>query len=176
MSPNTADRRGQVVLLAALALAVALIPLVVAYLQLGYHGDTDRQFTTASVTDTELALDRAVHNATGGLASEYDWSEREEAIERLKDRLEPAVRELERSRLADRVAHGISYNETHATSVVGDVCEGGSDRQFGPCESRDGVVVQERADRTHVLAVAFDITVTTPDGESQLTTAIEIRT
>ncbi len=173
---NASDRRGQVVLLAALALAVVLVPLVFAYLQLGFHADIDRQSLTAPETDAERSLDRAVHNATSGLASEYDWDERDDAIETLQDRLQSPIRELEQSRLPDGVSSAISYNESHAVSDVDDVCKDGPDRQFGPCESSDGVVVQERDGRTHVLAVAFDITVTTPDGSSHLTTSIHIRT
>jgi len=44
-----------------------------------------------------------------------------------------------------------------------------SAREFGPCRADRGVVVQERDDRTLVLAVAFDLTVVTERETTNLT-------
>lgn len=175
-SDNRADRRGQVVLLACFALAVALIPLVLAYLQLGYHADTDRTTVTAPETQAEWLLDRAIHNSTAGIADSYEWSERDSAVQTVYDRLDPPVRALETSRLRDGITYEISYNSTAAAAWERNNCPGGPDRQFGSCETEQGVVMQDRADSVHVLAVAFDIAVTTPDGERTLRTVRPIRT
>ena len=55
-------------------------------------------------------------------------------------------------------------------------CPGGPNRDFGPCEATDGVVVQERAGETVVLAVAFDVRVTTERGWSRSTLVVRATT
>ncbi|MFC6722692.1 DUF7261 family protein [Halovenus amylolytica] len=164
------QHRGQIVLLAAIALAVVLVPIVLAYLQLGYHADTEPTTGTAPETAVERALDRAVHNAASGIADIYEWDRRDEAIRTVQNRLDPPIQGLERSRLADGIVYRISYNQSRASQWVRANCDSGPDRQFGPCETSRGVVVQDRGDQTHVLAIALDITVSTPDGERRLTT------
>jgi len=170
MSGARTPSRGQVVLLAAFVLAVALVPVVVAYLQLGYDTDLTPQTDRAPETDAERLLDRAVYDAAGGVPDSYSWNERARAVQTVRDRLDPTVRTLERARLSDGIAYRLSYNANRASNWASEHCDRGPDRQFGPCESIRGVVVQERSDRTHVLAVAFDLSVTTPDGERRLTT------
>jgi phosphopantetheine adenylyltransferase len=50
----------------------------------------------------------------------------------------------------------------------------GDGRWFGPCQSIDGVVVQERVGETTVLAVAYDVRITTPRGERALTFVVPV--
>lgn len=172
---NQANERGQAVLLAALVLVVALLPIIAAYLQLGYGGegvvsvDEDRQ------REARHLLERAVQEEASALDGEYRWRQRDTTAERLRTRLEPTTRQLPRSRLDEGVAHQLSYNQSHAAAWASERCPGGPNRQFGPCDAIDGVVVQDRAGQTYVLAVAVDITLTTPDGASTLTTVIRVR-
>jgi hypothetical protein len=162
--------RGQIVLLAAIALAVVFVPIVLAYLQLGYHADTEPTTGTAPETAVERELDRAVHDAASGIASTYEWNQRTDAIRAVHNRLNPPIQTLERSQLDAGIAYQITYNQSRASQWARNNCDSGPDRQFGPCEASQGVAVQDRGDQTHVLAVAFDITVSTPDGERRLTT------
>jgi len=164
------QQRGQIVLLAAIALAVVLVPIVLAYLQLGYHADTEPTTGTAPETAVERELDRAVHDASSGIAGAYDWNRRDDAIRIVQNRLGPPIQRLERSQLEDGIGYRISYNQSRASRWARINCESGPDRQFGRCEASQGVVVQDRGGQTHVLAVAFDITVSTPDGDRRLTT------
>lgn len=166
--------RGQVVLLAALLLVVALVPMVFAYLQLGYDGDVHTGIESDSVAETQRVLDRTVHNASTGVADSYNWDDRSEAVRTIQDRLDPTLQTLTASRLDERTAYELSYNGSRAQAWANANCPAGPNRQFGGCESINGVVVQERAERTHALAVAFDLTVTTPDGETSLTTVVPI--
>lgn len=171
-----ANQRGQVVLLAALVLVVALVPMVLAYLQLGYDGDVRTSIGNDPGAEGERLLDRAVQDATAGIAQSYDWSERDEAVQTVRDRLDPPLRTLERARLEDGIAYDITYDHDRAKHWTNGNCPGGPDRDFGRCEVIDGVVVQNRAGGTHVLAVAFDLTVTAPDGSVDLTTVVAVRT
>lgn len=175
---SQANRRGQLVLVAALVLVVALVPMVLAYLQLGYQGDVHATVEGDPAVDAERVLDRAVHDASAGVPGTYRWEDRSEAVRRVRDRLSDPIRTLERSRLADGIAYEIAYDDGRAQVWADRNCPGGadSDRQFGSCEVIDGVVVQERGGRTHVLAVAFEVTVTRPDGRTTLRTVLEIRT
>ena len=65
-------------------------------------------------------------------------------------------------------------NASAATDWAATNCPGGSGRRFGPCEADRGVVVQERAGRTHVLAVAVDVTVTTERGTYAVTLVVPV--
>lgn len=173
---NQANGRGQLVLAAALVLVVALVPMVLAYLQLGYHADMRTDAGGDPATDAERVLNRAVHDASAGIATSYRWEKREEAVRTVRDRLTSPIRTLERSRLDSGTAAGVTYNESRARAFADRDCPSGPDRQFGACEASDGVVVQDRGGRTHVLAVAFDVAITTPDGRTELHTTIEIAT
>lgn len=173
LSPSTSNERGQLVLVAALALALALVTLGVAYLQLGYHDDisgTEQE----PAQQLERTLDRAVHEAAADIPETYRWSERGRAVETFRDEVNTTIEALETSRVSDGHVYRITVNETHADQWVTENCPGDANRQFGGCDASDGVAIQERNDQTHVLAVAFDLTITTPDRETAVTIAVEI--
>jgi hypothetical protein len=167
--------RGQFVLLAAVALAVALVPLVLAYLQLGYHDDVHAGSGNAPAQQATTTLERGLHDAATGVPIEYSWVERSAAVDAVRDRLEPTREAVTTAGLDRGVVYTVSYNQQRAATWAGNNCPDGPDRQFGPCEAIDGVIVQERQGRTHVLGVAFDVTVTTPDRELQLSLTVERR-
>lgn len=165
--------RGQLVLVAAFALALALVSLGIAYLQLGYHDDVTAPEHDAA-QQLDAVLDRAVHNATVDVAR-YSWDDRDDAVQAVRDEVNDTAEQLETSRLQDGHAYLVGYNETRADQWMATNCPGGEDRQFGSCEATDGVTVQERDDQTHVLAVAFDLVITTPDGDTAVTLTVEIQ-
>lgn len=171
---SQAGRRGQAVLLAAVVLVVALVPVIAAYLQLGYGGQSS-PIDDDGQREARQLLERAVQEHASGIESSYRWRQRDAAAERVRDRLDPTMRQLAQSRLDENTVHQTRYNQSHAASWASARCPGGPNRQFGPCEAIRGVVVQERAGRTHVLAVAVDLSVTTPDGASTLTTVIRVQ-
>lgn len=164
--------RGQLVLVAALALALALVALSVAYLQLGYDEDVHRPDQQPG-QQLESVLERALHNASVGIPQGYGWADRDGAVQTVTDRLDETVTRLEASRIDDGHVYVITRNETHATAWQSDNCLAGPNRQFGDCDSDAGVVVQERHGRTHILAVAFDLVITTPDSELSVTLTVE---
>jgi len=167
--------RGQLVLVAALALIVALVPLVFAYLQLGYQDDLQptQQGETGQI---ERTLDRALHDAAAETAGEYEWPQRTAAVAAVHGRLNGTIRELERAELTEGVIYEIQYNASRAAEWAAQYCPGGPDRQFGPCEAEGGVVVQERAGETHVLAVAVDIRTTATASEGRLRLVLGVQT
>jgi len=167
------DGRGQLVLVAAAALAIALAPVVLAYLQLGYHADVAAGADyDAPAENAERYLDRAVHEAAVDVPGEYAWSERADAVDAVRGRLDPKRRALAGARVESGTAYRTRYDRSAASAWAAAHCPGGPDRRFGGCEARRGVVVQERAGRTHVLAVALSVTVTTERGTSDLTVVV----
>lgn len=164
----SAERRGQVVLLAAFAIAVALVPLILAYLQLGYHADTDRTLVTEPETRAEGVLERAIQNLSGEYGQGTEWEKRGETVRSVRNGLDPTIRTLETARLSDGIVYEITYNESRAATLAETACPGGPNRQYGDCEAVDGIVVQERAGETHLLVVALDIRVTLPEGSKTL--------
>ncbi len=164
------EERGQLVLVAAGAIAIALVPLVLAYLQLGYHADVEAGGEYDDPAgNAERLLSRAVHGAANASG---DWSRRDRVVGEVRDRLDADIATLEGSRVDRGTAYAVAYNQSAAAAWAGDHCPSGPNRQFGPCEARRGVVVQRRAGETTVLAVALDVTITTENGRSDLTYVI----
>jgi len=81
---------------------------------------------------------------------------------------------LRTSGLREGVVYGIEYNESVAQAWGAEDCPGGPNRQFGDCEAIGGVVVQDRAGRTHVLGVAVDLRVTGEESASRSTLRVEL--
>jgi hypothetical protein len=166
--------RGQLVLVAAGVLAIALVPIVLAYLQFGYHADV-----RASVEyddperNAERVLERSVFEAVTGVRGEYDWWQRTGAARTVRDELRPRLETLRSARVEAGTAYEVSYNRTAAEAWATANCPSGPNRDFGPCEAEGGVVVQERAGESVVLAVAFDVRVTTERGWSRSTLVVQ---
>lgn len=168
------DGRGQLVLLAAATLAIALAPLVLAYLQLGYHADVDASSDyDAPAENGKRLLERAVHEAASPVPGRYDWHERDGAVDAVRARLAPHLTTLSESRVEAGTAYRTEYNRSAARAWASEHCPGGPERQFGRCEARRGVVVQQRAGETHVLAVALDVTVASERGTRSVTFVLE---
>jgi len=161
---NTSEgQRGQLVLVAAIALGVALVALGVAYLQLSYEDDTS-QPTQNPASQLERALEQAVYNATAETPARYSWDERTSAVEAVT------------AALADGHAYRIERNVTRAAQWAKSNCPTSPNREFGDCTAIDGVALQDRIGQTHVLALVFDIEITTPDGTTRATVVIERQT
>lgn len=162
------------VLLAAAAIAVALIPMLVAYLQLGYHPDVARP-DADHARDVERMLERSLVEAADGVPATHSWSDRDAAVTTVRDRLAPTLETVNTSALERGTAIQVSLNDSRASAWTADNCPGGPGRQFGPCEADRGVVVQERVGRTHVVAAAVDVRVIGRDSEVVSRSMIERR-
>jgi hypothetical protein len=160
-------QRGQLVLVAAAVAALALVPVAAAYLQFGYApavAEPDPGHGERVAGALDRLVDEAAERATG-----TPWAERTAAIRDYRATLGPQVATLERSRLGDAVAVRVTENETAAAAVA---CPGGPGRVFGACERDGGLVVQERAGETVVVAAAYDVRVTTSGGTTAFTRVI----
>lgn len=160
MRGRARTERGQLVLVAAVVMAAALVPLTLAYLQLGYRASVP--VADDPVRDATGSLERALVDAADGIPGQYAWADRSGAVDTVRRRLRPTLSTLNRSRLDDGTALGVAYNASRAREWARANCPGGAGRAFGPCRADRGVVVQERAGRTHVLAVAVDVRVSGP--------------
>ncbi|WP_436936037.1 DUF7261 family protein [Halovenus marina] len=172
---SRAGERAQVVLLAAALLAMALVPLVFAYLQLGYHDDIVSG-DTQPTANGERTLERGVHDAVATVDGKFRWTEREQAVDAVRDELRPVITTVTTARLESGITYEITYNQTRGQHWASDNCPHGPSREFGPCQTTKGVVVQERQGRTYVLAVALDIETTTPTREELTATVIRVET
>jgi hypothetical protein len=173
-APRSADRRAQTVLLAATVIALAMVPLAVAYLQLGAHPDAAAGEPQPDGARTAAALDRALTDAVAGVPANYSWASRDDAAVAVRERLAPAIDRLETAGVEEGVARLIAYNDTAARRWASANCPRGPDRQFGDCETSGGLVLQERVGETHVLAAAFDVRVTTDRGTTRVTVVVEV--
>jgi len=166
--------RGQLVLVASVLVAVALAPVVLAYLQLGYNDDVRATAQYDDPTaDTVRGLDRAVANVSGDVPREYAWTGRQAAVTAVREELSPTRSRLQTAEIRRGTVTDITYNESAADAWQAANCPSGPDRQFGSCVADRGVVVQERVDRTHVLAVAFEVTTTSEESETTVTVVVQ---
>lgn len=151
--------RGQVVLLAAGVAAVALLACLVAYLGVvagpGTGAADPGGDPAADVDRVVFGLAAAVDNASAGVSGEY--RDREVVVDRAGAVLAADVAGVEAAGAAGGTAVRVRRNATAALAWARTDCPGGPDRAFGPCAVRNGLVVQERADRVHLVAVAFDV-------------------
>ncbi|GGL32966.1 hypothetical protein GCM10009037_15780 [Halarchaeum grantii] len=166
--------RGQLVLIAAVVVALAFVPVLFAYLQFGYAGDasamTARDDTGAA---TVAALDRSVDTAAPLLAQQYAWGARSRAVAAYRDALDARIDGITDGTLAAGGAVVVAYDADGAAAYARAHCPSGVGRAFGSCEAHDGVVVQERDGRTHIVAVAVEVTVVTGGSETHLSVVVE---
>jgi len=170
---GTSVKRGQLVLVAAAVIAIGLVPMLFAYLQLGYHPDTASD-PEVSGEGAVAYLDRSVHRAARETAGEYEWGQRAAMADAVRATLDDDVDALETARLEEGVAYEVQYNGTAAEAWVDDNCDRGDGKRFGDCAVDDGVATQERAGEAVLLAVGFDVRAVGPDGETDLTVVIEV--
>lgn len=169
------NKRGQLVLVAAVLIVVALVPIAFAYLQLGYNADIEASGDYADpLANADRFLSRAVHEAGANISTHYVWNHRSSAVTAVHDRLQSRIFVLERSQITEGIAYRVSYNDSAAVAWTITHCPSGPARQFGPCEIDRSVIIQERAGETHVLAVAFDVTITTERGRIEATVIIPV--
>lgn len=158
--------RGQLLLVAAGVIAIALLPVVLAYTQLGYAGIATSEPTAATPEEDPLrALERAAFSASHESQGARPWAERSAIASRVADRFDARAASIETARIDRGRVHEVDRNQTRAAGYAAASCPGGPDRQFGPCEAADGVVVQERGGDVHVVAIAVDLRTVTEDGE-----------
>lgn len=169
------SRRGQLVLATAAVLAAALAPVLLAYLQLGYHADAaatgDFEDPTA---DAHRALQRAVHEASRGVPANHSWGDRRTAADQVRSDLAPRIETLEAARVAEGTHVRVRYNQSAASAWAAANCPRGDGRRFGPCRADGGVVLQNRAGEATPLAVAFDLTVTRERGVTRTTMVVRV--
>lgn len=162
--------RGQLVLLAAALVAVALVPMAFAYLQLGAHPDVAANDAGNRPADSAVrAVERAAADASADVSGAYSWTDRSTGVAAFGRAFDADATRIERSHLRESVAVGVGTNASAASAWADAHCPGGESRRFGPCEPDGGVVVQERVGETAVVALAVDVTVTEPRGTTAVT-------
>ena len=166
MTPRR-EQRGQVVVLAAVVLAVALVTMTAAYHGLGYHGDVDataERSAVAPVSVAEERLQRSVNEvAVGG---GVPWENRSALVDETRGALTVATDGLQREGQARRVSYVVREDASAAEAWAEDDCPSGAFRAFGPCLAQGGIVVQERANETVLVGVAVEVSVRTASSET----------
>lgn len=165
--------RGQLVLVAATVIAIALVGILFAYLQLGYHPDVNGSSETTGEEAVAL-MDQSVHSAAAETAGAYEWDERTELVERTRAVLNDDIEALETSRIDEGIGYRVQYADAAASDWRGDVCDPSPGKRFGDCQPHGGVIVQERAGEAVLVAVAFDFRIVGPESTTDLTVVVEV--
>ncbi len=171
---GSAGDRGQIVLVAAAVVAVALLSMTLAYAQLGYDADRTGAGTAevASVSELDRSLTGSLRAAAREVRRGNDppaWRDRRAVAERVGASLSADGDRLERVHAGEHRSLTIELADAPATRWARERCPGGRGRVFGPCRAIDGVVVQERADGTAVVAAAFRIRIVSPAESTTVT-------
>ncbi|RRJ29180.1 DUF7261 family protein [Halocatena pleomorpha] len=168
-SASLETERGQLVLIAAVFVAVSFIPITVAYLQLGYSADVRANSDTASepLESTVRHVRQVVSTETNNTTA---WSQRNRTVAEIHSRLRPHISTIETEHSTQMIS--IEYNGSAAKEWAHANCPTGSARRFGPCTADRGVIVQERLGETHLLAVVFDVMLTTDQERIEATVII----
>ena len=162
-------RRAQAVLAAAAVVAVALVPMLVAYLQLGHPPDAAaRAADDEGLADVRRSLDRAATRAAAR-ADGAAWANRSRAYRRANATLADAAARVEARGAARDRSYRVSRAESVAARLARVDCPRGARRAFGPCEAVGGVVLQARAGETAVVYVALRVRVRSPEGQTDAT-------
>lgn len=173
-SGSGADR-GQIVLVAAAVVAVALLSMTLAYAQLGYDGDRTGagSVEVASVSEVDRSLTGSLRATAREVrrGDDHAWRDRRMVAERVAASLDADADRLERAHAEESRSLTVELDDAAATQWARERCPDGDGREFGPCRVIDGVVVQERADETAVVAAAFRVRVVSPD---ESTTALVV--
>lgn len=173
--PTRGGDRGQIVLVAAAVVAVAFLSMTLAYAQLGY--DADRTGAGAGEVAPVSAVDRSLTGSLRAAAREArrggdtPWQDRRPVARRVAGSLTADGDRLERVHAEESRSVVIELDSAAATRWARERCPDGPGRAFGPCRAIDGVVVQERADETAVVAAAFRIRIVSP-AESTTATVV----
>jgi len=139
-------------------IAVGLLPIVLAYTQLGYAGIATTEPTATTPTeDARQAIERAAFDSSTELQGVRGWSERDAVATQVAARFDARVDSIETGSLERGISHAVERNQSAAASWANGSCPGGPNRQFGPCETQEGLVLQERGGDTHAVAIAVDL-------------------
>ncbi|MDQ2053104.1 MULTISPECIES: hypothetical protein [Halobellus] len=166
--PLRDDDRAQIVLVAAAVVAVAFLSMTLAYAQLGY--DADRTAAGAVDVASLAEIDRsltasfrtAVRDAETDAGRDVSWRDRGSLVERIRTDVGTDIDRLERSHADESRAVTVTFDDAEATRWAAERCPSGRGRDFGPCRAIDGVVVQERAGETTVVAAAVSVRIVSP--------------
>jgi hypothetical protein len=165
--------RGQIVLIAAAVVAVALLSMTLAYAQLGYDADrTGVGATAAPVSEVDRGLTRSLRTAAREVRHRDDrsWRDHRSVADGVNESLQPDIDRLERAHAAESRSLSIELQDTAATQWARSRCPEGRGRDFGPCRAVGGIVLQERAGEATVVAAAFRIRIVSPAGSTTVTT------
>jgi hypothetical protein len=161
------DGRGQVVLLAAVVVAVALVAMTTAYHGLGYRGDVR---ATAEIGDEDpvSTAERRLQQSVDAVAvgPVRPWDRRNVTVVDVREALANSTVEQQRAGTTRRTVFVVEEDARAASMWATEDCPRGPMRAFGPCRAIGGVVVQERANETVLVGVAIELTVRSPRSET----------
>ncbi|RLM59900.1 hypothetical protein DVK02_02825 [Halobellus sp. Atlit-31R] len=156
------------VLVAAAVVAVALLSMTLAYAQLGYDADrtTAGAVDVASLAEIDRSLTAsfraAVRDAQSEPARGARWRDRQAVADRIWTAVDADAGRLEAAHAAEERALTVTADDAAAAAWADERCPGGRGREFGPCRAVDGVVVQERAGETAVVAAVVRVRIVSP--------------
>lgn len=161
--------RGQLVIAAGAVVAIALIAVLGAALQLGYQPApeperVDPPAETRRVIETVLTqVEPAVR--------EYEWGDHEAAVQEVRPALTDGLQDLQIDRAG--IGRTVEPDTEAALERLGTLCPRTGNRSFGSCTAIDGIVLQERQEMTHLVAVVLEVTVRTDTGTTDLTVVVK---
>jgi len=163
--------RGQVVLVAAAVVAVALAAMLLAAFQLGYQPATDST-GSADLSRVEEPLADAVRRGATDAAGRFPWRDRSDAAAVVRAEIRPTIERIERTGVGGDVVYRVELNDSVAPDVAPEVCPRGEDRRFGECAAQGALLFQERAGEAHALGVVVEVRAVGPERTTTATLVV----
>ncbi|RDI73032.1 hypothetical protein DWB78_06115 [Halopelagius longus] len=149
--------------------------MTLAYAQLGYDADrtpSPGPTDPSGVDEARETLRTSLVVAAADVDGEYAWGNREAAATAVREAIDADARRLAEDRAGEERSLAVAANGSAAGRWAGRNCPTGDGRDFGACRVEEGVVVQERANETTVVAAAFDVSVVAPGERSEVTVVV----
>ncbi|WP_231858872.1 DUF7261 family protein [Haloquadratum walsbyi] len=190
MIRSSGDTRGQVVLVAATVVAIALLTMVFAYTQLGSISfDTadeassriDTGGTIVNPGSPVIALDTVHNQLTASVQAavfddrkKHNWNERQRVIERVRTDVTEDFHRIELYHIQEGRSLTLNFAASHAHERAHMQCPGGPNRMFGQCQSVNGIIIQSRAEEVTIVAIAVEVQVISPTETTNATFMITV--
>lgn len=164
--------RGQMVLAAGALIVIALIATLMAVLQLGYQPSQPTGEHYSPPEETRRVIEEALIEAEP-VARDYAWINSSEAAEAVRRIVGERLTALERAE--STAIRRVDFAPDVAADSLAEICPRGPGQRFGACVAFDGIVLQNRGETTHLVAVVLRITVTHSEGDARMTIVVRPR-
>jgi hypothetical protein len=154
----TVDDRGQIILLAALAVCVCLITLTMYLITIGDAMTMEETEPCNEIMENLIWAQEIGFRDTAGITGSYPWERRMDMVKDFEDRNDRLLSDIALDMLSQGMAYSIEYNDTLAAEYVA----GSHDPALA---SAGAVLIKKSGSLAEACGCAYDVSMA--DGSAQ---------